>query len=204
MSPERCKAKSSLSTSGSALQDGGAAAPPCETQVRGWGAPGAAVDARGFCFPRFPERKHSQERNVPEEQGLAPPRYQHISDSDSCEGPADTMGALSGAGRRCPVVTACWHPGTPSQCLPSWATASSCSGPLLPACCPCLLEGNAALCTSGSVLSARWLIRGFGLAPSRRGEIPKDLHVLHPLMIVFQQELCHGTGSDLFSKTSSS
>lgn len=42
---------------------------------------------------------------------------------------------------------------------------------------------------------------GVGLVPSHREEIPKDPLVLHPLMIVFHQELCRGTVSDLFFKT---
>lgn len=78
------------------------------TEETGWGARGAAVDVHEFCCPRFPERKQSQEKNVPEEQRLALLRYGGASlTATAANSPAETMGALCDAGRRCPLVTVC-------------------------------------------------------------------------------------------------
>lgn len=78
------------------------------TEVTGWGARGAAVDVHKFCCPRFPERKQSQEKNVPEEQRLALLHYHRASlTATAANSPAETMEALSGAGQRCPLVTVC-------------------------------------------------------------------------------------------------
>lgn len=135
----------------------------CVTQVMGWGACGAAVDAYGSCFPRFLRRKQSQERNIAEEQRLALLRCHRASlRATAANGPADTMEALSSAGQRCPLVTACWQQGTQSQLPPhSWISASS----LLRAFAPrvLLLPPQGKRCPLYLCLlffSARWLIWG--------------------------------------------
>lgn len=188
-----------LSTPRNALQDAGGAAALCVTEVTGWGARGAAVDVHKFCRPRFPERKQSQEKNVPEEQRLTLLHHHRASlTATAANSPAETMEALSGAGQRCPLVTVCWHPGTRSQLPPhSWITASS----PLRACAPRVLLVPPQGKHCPLYLCLFFLSQGFGLVPSRREEIPRDPRVLHPLMIVFHQEPCHGPDSDLFFKT---
>lgn len=159
-----------LSTPRNALQDAGGAAALCVTEVTGWGARGAAVDVHKFCCPRFPERKQSQEKNVPEEQRLALLHHHRASlTATAANSPAETMEALSGAGQRCPLVTVCWHPGTRSQLPPhSWITASSLLRACAPRCCFCLLKENIALSTSVSFFSARGL--GWFLAEEKKSQ----------------------------------
>lgn len=135
-----------LSASRSAEQDARAAAPPCETEVTGWGARGAAVDAHGFRFPRLPRGSKARGGRLLRSRDSHSFALAARLSQRQLRTPRGHNGALSGAGRRWPLVTVL-TPGTRSQRPPlSWITASSLLRAFAQGCCPRLLKENLTLC----------------------------------------------------------